>query len=115
LRSRSTVSGITPPLHFVQAMMQGLDQQPPAARILDEVVLQVRITLHDPDVAQHFVQHARRTSGAALAAQLVQDAPGRRAEQTQDDLAIGERRVVVWNLAQAHEGRNCRRRVGLIS
>ena len=82
--------------------MQSLDEQPATPRVLDEVVLQVRIALHDPDVAEHFVQHARRTPGATLAAQLVQDAPGRCAEQTQDDLAIGKRRVVVRNLAQAH-------------
>ena len=87
--------------------MQRLDQQPAPPRVLDEIVLQVRIALHDPDVAEHFVQHARRTAGAALAAQLVQDAPRGRAQQAHDDLAIGERRVVVGDLAQAHEGPNC--------
>src|SRR5262245_7725724 len=86
--------------------MQGLDQQLPAPRIIDEIVLQVRITLHDPDVAEHFVQHARRASGAPLAAQLVEDVPGRGTEQTQDDLAIGKRGVVVWNFAQAHGKRD---------
>ncbi len=96
------VCRIAPPLHFVEAMMQSLDEQPATPRVLDEIVLQVRIALHDPDVAEHFVQHARRTPGATLAAQLIQDAPGRGTEQTQDDLAIGKRRVVVRNLAQAH-------------
>ena len=100
------IRGIAPPLDFVQAMMQRLDQQPPALRIVDQVVLQVRIALHDPDVAEHFVQHARRTAGATLAAQLIEDAPRRLAQQADDDLAIRERRVVVGDFAQP------RRRLG---
>ena len=101
------VCRIAPPLHFVEAVMQSLDEQPATPRVLDEIVLQVRIALHDPDVAEHFVQHARRTPSATLAAQLIQDAPGRCPEQTQDDLAIGKRRVVVRNLAQALGRRRC--------
>jgi hypothetical protein len=31
-----------------------------------------RIAAHDPDVAQHLVEHARRAAGAALAAQFVE-------------------------------------------
>ncbi len=42
---------------------------PRACGIVKQVVLQVGIALHHPDVAQHFVQHARGTSGAALVAQ----------------------------------------------
>ena len=41
-----------------------------ALRVVEQVVLEVGISLHHPDVAQHLVQHARRAAGAALAAQL---------------------------------------------
>ena len=101
LRSRSGSAGIATTFDFVQAVMQRLDQQAPTLRIVDQVVLQVRIALHDPDVAQHFVQHARRAAGAALAAQLVENLPHRLAQQPDDDFAIGERGVVVGNFAQA--------------
>ena len=75
------------------------------ARVVEQVVLQVRIALHDPDVAEHLVQHARRAAGAALAAQQAEHLPGARAEQADDDLAVGERGVVVGNLAQARRAR----------
>ena len=48
-------------------------------------------------------------------AQAVEHLPGARAEQADDDLAVGERGVVVGNLAQARRGRRplrCRRRCG---
>ena len=59
------------------------------------------IAVDDPDVAQHLEEHPRRAPGAPLAAQLVQHRPQVRAEQPDDDLAVGERRVVVRDLAQA--------------
>ena len=93
-------------LDFAEPMVQRLDQQLPAARVVEQVVLQVRVALHDPDVAQHLVEHARRAAGAPLAAQHPEHLPGARAEQADDDLAVGERGVVVGNLAQA------RRRAG---
>jgi len=95
-----------PPLDFVEPVMQRFDQQPTPLRIVDQIVLQVRIALHDPDVAQHFVEHARGTPGAALGTQFVEDPPYRLTEQANDDLAIRKRSVVVRNLSQA------RRRLG---
>ena len=74
------------------------------ARVVEQVVLQVGVALDDPDVAEHLVQHARRAAGAALAAQLAEHLPGARAEQADDDLAVGERGVVVGDLAQARRG-----------
>ena len=91
-----------------------------ALRVVQQVVLQVGIALHHPDVAQHLVQHARRAAGAALLAQAVEHLPGARAEQADHDLAVGERGVVVGDLAQArrasrptagHELFECRWRV----
>ena len=71
---------------------------------VEQVLLQVWIPLHDPDVAEHFVQHPRRAAGAAFGAQFVEQAPAGVAEQADHDLPVGERGVVVGNLAQA-----CRR------
>ena len=90
-----------PLLHFGQAVVQGIDQQPAAARVVQQIILQVRVALHHPDVAQHLVQHACRTPGLALAAQPTEQFPGAGPEQSQHDLAVGKRGVVVRNLAQA--------------
>ena len=49
-----------------------------------------RDCVDDPDVAQHFIEHARRASGAALAAQFVQQLPHRIPISTDQDLKIGE-------------------------
>ena len=86
---------------LAQPVAQRLHELRLAPRIVEQVVLQVGIALDHPDVAQHFEQHARRASRAAFAAQLVQQPPHRRAEQPDHDLAIGVRRVVVRDLAQA--------------
>ena len=79
-------------------------------RVVEQVVLQVRIARHDPDVAEHLEQHPRRAAGAPLGAQRVEQ---RRhtvlAEQADDDLAVGERRVVVRDLAQARVRATSRR------
>ena len=62
---------------LAQAVLQGLHQQLAAAlRVVQQVVLQVGVALHHPDIAQHLVQHAGRAAGAALLAQLVQHLPG---------------------------------------
>ncbi len=88
-------------LHFAQAMAHRLHERIVALRIVEEVVLQVGIALDDPDVAQHLVEHARRSSGAPLRAQFVQHLPGIAPEQADDDLPVGERGVVVRDLAQS--------------
>ena len=90
--------------NLAQPMTERLDQRVQPFRIVEHVILQVGVALHHPDVAEHLIEHARRASGAALAAQLVELLPNRRAEQADDDLAVGERRVVVGDLAQARAG-----------
>jgi hypothetical protein len=87
-------------LDLVQAVVQGLDQHRAAARVVEQVILQVRVALNHPDVAQHLVQHAGRAAGLALFAQLVQHLPGAGAQQADDDFPVGKRGVVVRNLAQ---------------
>ena len=69
-----------------------------------QVVLQIGIALDDPDVAQDFEEHPRGAPRAPLAAQFAQHVPQRRSEQADDDLPVGERRVVVGNLPQPRCG-----------
>ena len=57
--------------------------------------------LDNPDVTQHFVQHAGRAACAALLTQLVQQIPGGLPQQAHHDFAIRKAGVVVGNLAQA--------------
>ena len=85
---------------LVQSMSKRIDEQLPAIGIVEEIVLQIGIALDHPDVAQHFEQHPRRASRAALASQFLEQHPHRRAVQADDDLAIRERRVVVRDFAQ---------------
>ena len=60
---------------FRQAVMQRFDQLGAALRVVQQVVLQVRVAAHDPDVAQDFVQHAGRAPGLAGTAQFIQQLP----------------------------------------
>ena len=55
-------------LDFMQPVPKRLDQRAAALGMFEQIVLQIRIALHDPDVAQHFVQHARAAAGAAFGA-----------------------------------------------
>jgi len=80
---------------------QRRDQRVAPLTVGEQVVFQIRVALHHPDVAQHLVKHPRRPPGDALAAQFVEDRPVLRAEQANDDLAVGKRGVVVGDFAQA--------------
>jgi hypothetical protein len=86
---------------LTQAVVQGFDQLTTALGVVQQVVLQVGVALHDPDVAQHFVQHPGGAARQALGAQLAQGLPGALAQQALDDLAVRERGVVIGDLAQA--------------
>ena len=47
-----------PPLfHLSQAMAQGIDQRITPFAVIEQIVFQIGITLDDPDIPQHFVQH----------------------------------------------------------
>ena len=91
---------LTAAIDLAQSMMQCLDQQASPPRVLSEIILEKGIAVYRPDIPQHFVQHARGAAGATLVAQLVEQQPHRLAEQLEHDLPIGERGVVVWDLAQ---------------
>ena len=84
---------------LAEAVVQRVDQRGAPFRVLEQVVLEVGVPRDDPDVAEHLVEHPRRAAGAALRAQREERLPRFLAEQADDDLAVGERRVVVGDLA----------------
>ena len=86
---------------LAHAMVERVDQLLAALGIVQQVVLQVGIAAHHPDVAQHLIQHAGGTAGAALASQVAEQAPGVFAQKPAHDFPVGKRGVVVRNLAQA--------------
>ncbi len=92
-------------LHLGQPVAHGLHQLAAPLAAVQQIVLQIGVALHHPDVAQHLVQHAGRTARAPLRAQPLQHLPGTVPQQANDDLFVGKRGVVVRNFAQA--GRLC--------
>ncbi len=100
--ARRIVVGVkqTPPIDFGKTVPQGFDEKPLSFRIFQKIVLQVRIAHDDPDIAQHLEEHPRGAAGAALAPKVLEQRPDVRAQQANDDLAIGKRRVVVRDFAQ---------------
>jgi len=86
--------------HFRQAMAQGLYQGVTTAGRGQQVVFQVGVALHHPDVSQHLVEHAGGTAGDPFGAEFVQHAPHVFAQQADDDLPVGEGGVVVGDFAQ---------------
>jgi hypothetical protein len=105
-RRNPAVTGVAPGLDAVQAVAHAFDQRRPPLAVAEQVVLDVGVALDDPHVAQHLVEHFRRTPRAPLRAQFVQQVPARGTEKPDDDLAIGERGVVVGDFPQAgsHDG-----------
>jgi hypothetical protein len=49
-------------------MIQGFDQLTLALGIIQQIVLQIRVAFDNPDVTQHFKQHACGAAGAAFRA-----------------------------------------------
>ena len=88
-------------LDFVEAVAQGFDQRAAAVAVGEQIVLQVGVALHNPHVSQHLVEHPCGAAGYTLGAQRIERLPGFGAKQPDDDLAVGERSVVVGNFAQA--------------
>ena len=86
----------------VQTVTQSADQRRTAAAIAEQIILQIRVARHHPDIPQHFVQHACRAAGTALVAQLVDDVPRLVAQQANNNLAVGEGGVVIRNFTQTN-------------
>ncbi len=60
---------------LAQTMMHGRNELAPPLGIVEQIVLQVRVAVDHPHIAQHLVQHARRSAGAPLAAKPIQNRP----------------------------------------
>ena len=98
---RDLVVTVATLFNFSHTMAQGRDEGALPLRILQQIVFQIRIALHDPDITQDLVQHARRAAGDAFATECVQKRPVLLAEQANDDLSVRVRGVVVGDLAEA--------------
>jgi len=92
-------------------MVQGIYQHAPPFGVGEQIVFEIGIAPHHPHIAQHLEQHACRTPGLALATQCVQHLPRGRTKQTNHDLAVGKRGVVVRNFPEAggHGGKTQRK------
>ncbi len=85
-------------------MTQGTDQGRTPLLIVLDVVLQIGVSHHHPHVAQHLEQHPSGTSGTATAAQLLNQMPHLLSQESDDDLPVGERGVVIGYFANATAG-----------
>jgi hypothetical protein len=102
LVARQVAVGGAALLDFGQAVPERIDQLAAAARVVEQVVDEVGVALDHPDVAEHFVEHARRPAGAALGAQGLEQFPAALAQQADHDLSIGKAGVVIGDLAQSY-------------
>ncbi len=90
---------VEPQLELIEPMRQRLKQQTATLGVVEQVVLQIRVARHHPHVPEHLEEHSRRAPGPAAAAQLLDQAPQGLAEETDDNLPVGEGGVVVRDLA----------------
>ena len=87
--------------HFAKSVLQSLDQQLAALRVVQQVVLQIGVALHHPDIAQHLVKHAGGTTRLTLVTQPVQQIPGACTQQANHDFSVRKGGVVVRNFTNA--------------
>jgi hypothetical protein len=82
-------------------MAQRIDQHTAAFGVIEQIVLQIGVALHHPNITQHLVQHACGTPRAALGAQTLQSLPRGLAQQSDHDFSVRETGVVVRDFSQA--------------
>ena len=100
--------GVATLVDLAEPVSERLDEEPTASRVVEQVIFEVGVALHRPDVAEDFIEHARRAAGASFAAQFIEHRPRIDPEQADDDLAVRKRGVVVRDLADARRSA-CRR------
>jgi|GEM_PF-6575062 len=54
--------------HLPQTVAQGVEQSLAPLAVVQQIVLEIRITLNRPNIAEHFKQHPRGTAGHAFIA-----------------------------------------------
>ena len=91
--------------NFVESMIQRIHQLPAPLAVVQQIVLQIRVALHHPNIAQHFVQHARAAPCAPLCAQLSQNRPCGLAQKAYHNLFVRQRGVVIRDLANSIKNR----------
>ena len=80
---------VAPFVDFAQTVTHFFHQRFAAGGVVEQIINQIGVAHHRPNIAQHFKQHARRAAGYALAAQRLQRVPRIIAEQADDDFAVG--------------------------
>ena len=95
---------VAPLVDFAQTVAHLAHQSRAALGVREQIVDQIRIALHHPNIAQHFKQHPRRAAGFALRAQVFQRLPGFIAQQADDDFAVGVGSIVVGDFAHTRGG-----------
>ena len=85
-------------LHLGQPVAHRVHQGRQPLWVVQQIVDQIGIAVHHPDIAQDLEQHAGGAAGLAFGAQLLQQFPHRRAQQADENLAVGIRGVVVRDL-----------------
>ncbi len=53
-------------LNGINTVIKRINQQVSSLFVEEHILLQIRVTLNDPDISQHFEQHTCRTSRSAL-------------------------------------------------
>jgi hypothetical protein len=84
-------------INFGQSVLKRLDQQLAALGIIQQIILQIGIATHHPNIAQHLIKHPRGTARLAFATQIGEQRPCIITQQAAHDFSIGERGVVVGN------------------
>ncbi len=60
--------------------MQCIVEKLQSPRIVEKIVFKIGVALYDPDVPKDLVQHASRSTGTSLIAQLLDETPSVRAQ-----------------------------------
>ena len=84
---------------LVEAMVHRPDERIQAFFARQQVVLDIGITVHHPQITEHLEQHARRPPGHPGGAQSVEQVPRRLPEVADNDFTVGKRGVVVGYFA----------------
>ncbi len=98
-------AAVAPVVDFAQPVIERLDEQMLALGVVQQIVDEIGIAPHYPDIAQYFEEHACGTAGAAFVAQFREYLPCLLSQQAQNDFAVGIGGVVIGDFTQARGSR----------